>query len=168
MASSGQNVNQRALVAETPEAVSQALIAATAGAPGYTVTTAGNGSIVLTRKYTPTWAIVVAVVGALFILIGLLLLLYKVTETVTITLVSSQGGTKVNVSGVGSQEMLTRIAAGVGSMNALDPSNLDAVRQAAPDAKTCPACAETVKAAARICRHCGFKFQGEYSDPAPT
>ena len=53
MASSGQNFNQTVNIAEPRDAVSQALIAGTAGVPDYTVTTAGTGSILLSRRYTP-------------------------------------------------------------------------------------------------------------------
>ncbi len=34
------------------------------------------------------------------------------------------------------------------------------------ETKTCPVCAEDVKAAALKCRHCGFYFEPEV--PAPT
>ena len=80
---------------------------------------AGPGSIVLTRKYIPTWAIIVAVIGVLIFLIGLLALLYRETEVTMVTVTPVQGGSRVTVSGVGSQEMLTRLTGTMSSMPAL-------------------------------------------------
>src|SRR5207302_6764775 len=98
MAAAGQNVNDTLHVAETPEVVSQAVIASVSNVPGYTVTTAGAGSVVLTRRFLPTWAIVVAIIGLLLFLLGLLALLVRNTETVVVTLVEEPGGTRVTIS----------------------------------------------------------------------
>lgn len=141
----------------------------TAGVPGYTVTTAGTGSMVLTRKYIPTWAIVVAIIGLLLFLLGILALLFKETETLAITLVPEGDCTKVTISGVGSQEMLARISAVLRSMPVLDPNQARQlppppgvpVASVAVDSKTCPACAEDVKLAAQVCKHCGHKFEDQ-------
>ena len=35
------------------------------------------------------------------------------------------------------------------------------------DTKTCPECAESVKAAARVCRYCGYRFDSETSTAPP-
>lgn len=37
---------------------------------------------------------------------------------------------------------------------------------AAESSKTCPECAETVQGAARVCRFCGYRFDGETARPA--
>ena len=176
MASKGQNMNQTVVVAQTPEQVTQAIVASTAGVPGYTVTTAGTGTILLTRKYIPVWAIVVAVIGTLLFLIGLLALLYRETETMTVSLTPSEGGTRITLSGVGSQEMLTRITAAVSAMPALAATASAPVEATAKDVhesvlevgesiesetKICPDCAEEIKSAARKCRFCGHEFQAE-------
>jgi hypothetical protein len=41
-------------------------------------------------------------------------------------------------------------------------------RKRPPSSKTCPDCAETIKAGARVCRYCGYRFDPEEtSEPAP-
>jgi len=168
MPSAGQNFNQTVFVSERPELVSQALISGTSGVAGYTVSTAGVGSIVLTRRYIPVWAIVVAVIGTLLFLLGLLALLYRETETMTVTLVPVEGGTQVTLSGTGSQELLTRLTATLNSMPALATSaaprlassaSVSAAPLTGPPEKMCPECAESVKAPAKVCRFCGHKFE---------
>ena len=64
-------------------------------AQGCRVTSLGPGSIVVTRRYRPTWTKVVAVLGAPLLLLGLLALLYQEEETLTITLSPIEGGTRV-------------------------------------------------------------------------
>ena len=49
------------------------------------LTAAGPHTLILTRRYTPTWAIVVGIIGILFFLIGLLAFFVKQTETLTVT-----------------------------------------------------------------------------------
>lgn len=119
MAGSGQNFNQTVFVAASPDDVSQRVLASTAGVSGYTASMAGPGSIALTRKYLPTWAIIVAVIGVIFFLIGLLALLYRDTEVTMVTVTPVQGGSRVTVSGVGSQEMFTRLTGALSSLPAL-------------------------------------------------
>jgi Uncharacterised protein family UPF0547 len=167
MAAAGQNFNKTITVAETPDAVSQALIAAGSGVSGYTLTTAGTGSIVFTRKYTPTWAVVVGVIGLILFLVGLIALLYKNTETLTITLTPVEGGARVVISGVATHELITRISSALSAMPALAATAETVEPAAASDTKTCPACAETVKAAARVCRFCGHQFE-DAASPATT
>jgi Uncharacterised protein family UPF0547 len=134
--------------------------------PQYTVSMAGAGSLLLTRRYTPTWAIVVAVLGALFFLLGLLALLVKDTETLTITLLPADGGTRVTISGIGTHEMLTRIGSALSTMPALDDETMPLSETSADETKVCPACAETVEAAANFCRFCGHEFTE--AEPTPT
>jgi hypothetical protein len=162
VAAAGQIVNDSRFVQEPLQAVSQAVITATAGVPDYTVSSPGPGSIVLTRQYRPTWTIVVAVVGFLVALIGLLALLIKNTEALTITLVPEEGGTRVTMSGVATPEMVTRLGAALGGIAGLPQETHGALTQVqAQDTKVCPACAETVKAAATVCRFCQHSFEGQ-------
>jgi hypothetical protein len=101
-----------------PDDVMQQIISATAGAAGYTVNMGGNRTLILTRKYTPQWAIVVAVIGILFFLIGLLALLVKETETLTVTVAPVDGGTRVNITGQGTSELIARLENVAGSLPA--------------------------------------------------
>jgi hypothetical protein len=78
------------------------------------VNTAGPNSLVLTRRFLPTWAIVVAIIGAFFLLLGLLLLLVRTTETLTVTLAEADGGTRVTISGLATTEMMARLNAVIG------------------------------------------------------
>jgi Uncharacterised protein family UPF0547 len=160
MPASGQNFNQSIFVNEDRDSVSQKLISGASGISEYTITTAGVGSLVLSRKYRPTWAIVVSVLGLLFFLIGVLGLLYTVTEILTITLATERGGTRIVVSGVGSQEMLERITGILGSFPVLPITSGRKIDQEIVnvESKTCPSCAELVKVAANICRFCGHQF----------
>lgn len=157
MPAPGQNFNQTIVVAEPVDRVSQLIIAAVSGVPDSTVTTAGTGSIVVTRKFRPAWTIVVAVIGLIFFLIGLLALLYTETETLTITLAADGEGTRVVVSGRASQELLARLTAALGSLTAstgAGSAHATLAAQMPSDAKQCPQCAETIKAEAKICRFC--------------
>src|SRR5687767_718030 len=109
MAAPGQGYNQRVLVAEKPAVLMQRFVSATAGTSGYTVNTVGPNSLVLTRRYLPTAAIVGAVVGALLFLVGLLLLLIRSTESLTVALAEVAGGTRVEITGVATPEMAARL-----------------------------------------------------------
>jgi hypothetical protein len=163
----GQIVNESRLVPEPPHVVSQAVIAATAGVTDYAVTAPGPGSIVLTRQYRPTWTIVVAIVGFLFFLVGLLALLVKNTETLTLTLTPEEGGTSVTMSGVATPEMVTRLAAALGGTSEFGRDHYGALPSTqAESTKVCPSCAETVKAAATICRFCKHSFEDLPAEPA--
>jgi len=108
MASPGGVFNHTVVVVEKPEPLMQRFVSATAGTSGYTMNSAGTNSLVLTRKYTPTWAIVVAVIGIIVFLIGLLALLVKNTESLTVTLTEVPEGTRVNITGVATPDMISR------------------------------------------------------------
>ena len=100
--------NQTVVVVEKPDALMQRFVSATAGTSGYTMNSVGPNTLILTRKYWPTWVIVVAVIGALLFLIGLLALLIRNTETLTVTLTEVPEGTRVNITGVATPDMIAR------------------------------------------------------------
>jgi hypothetical protein len=114
----GQSFVKTVTVGGNPDDVMQQIISATASAPGYTVTMGGNHTLILTRKYTPQWAIVVAVIGIFFFLIGLLALLVKETETLTVTVAPVDGGTRINATGQGTPELISRLESVAGSLPA--------------------------------------------------
>lgn len=116
-----QSYIQNVTVADKPDVVMQQFVGATAGASGFTVNQAGN-TLILTRKHTPTWAIVLAVLGALLFLVGLLFLLVKETETLTISLAElPEGGTRVSISGQATPDLVGRLNAVVTSLAAVPP-----------------------------------------------
>ncbi len=122
--STGQPYNTRWIVETPPEAVVQQVTNTITYCDGYSFQPTAPNSVTLIRKYWPVWVIVVAVAGALLCLLGLLALLYKETETLTVTASETPEGTQVDVSGVGSTEA-------IGRLNAL-LSGLPGAHQATP------------------------------------
>src|SRR4051812_25713841 len=164
MAAPGGVFNQTEVVPVKSDETMSRLVSAAAGTPGYSVSAAGPNSLVFVRKYWPTWVIVVAVIGTLFFLIGLLALLIRETETLTITLKDVQGGTQVAISGVASPDMINRVRAAVASLDDASASaaitdGVDTAAGETDETKTCPDCAETIKAGANVCRFCGHRFE---------
>jgi hypothetical protein len=111
MTTSGVPYLQTVQTQSSPDEVMQAFVIGTAGVGGYTVNQAGPGTLILTRRYWPVWVLVVAVLGALFFLIGLLVLLYRETETLTVTVRPAPGGSEVHLSGTVSPDMSMRLSA---------------------------------------------------------
>lgn len=103
----------------------QSLLSAVSGAHGYTVNVAGPGSLVLTRKYTPTWAVVLGIIGLLVFLLGVLFFLVKTTETVTVGLREVPGGTEVRASGVATPELQARFNVVFGGAELPSPQKED-------------------------------------------
>jgi hypothetical protein len=116
VAEPGTAFNQTFVSIGTVDEVMQTFLSGTSGTNGYAVATAGNNTLIITRRYIPTWAIVVGIIGILFFFIGALAFLIRNTETLTITLVGSPGGTKVTISGIASNEMAERLSAVITSL----------------------------------------------------
>lgn len=114
MASQGNPVNTTVELNVSKAQAFQTVYAALAGQTGNyfdgtSVMMSGDSNLVVTRKFLPTWAIVVAVVGALLFLIGLLALLFRTTETCTISFMERDGKTVVTVAGTLSNEVYTSL-----------------------------------------------------------
>ena len=69
----------------------------------------GFGSMQVERKFVPVWAIVLAIIGALLFLIGLLFLLVRTTEILQITVYEDPNGSRVDVNGTSSKDVVSRI-----------------------------------------------------------
>lgn len=109
MASQGNPINTTVQLnvpkAQAVQAVYAALATTTGNYfDGTSVMMSGDSYIVATRKYVPTWAIVVAVVGFFLFLIGLLALLFRTTETCTVSFTEADGVTNVAIAGTLSNE----------------------------------------------------------------
>lgn len=76
-----------------------------------TVTLSGINNIVISRKYTPTWAVVMGIFGLLFFLLGIFALLIKETEVLTVALAPEDEGrrTRVAISGVAGAAVAARV-----------------------------------------------------------
>jgi hypothetical protein len=66
---------------------------------GYRAVRVAPNSVMLERRYIPTWAIVVGIVGLLFFLLGVLLFFVRKTETLTVTAERDNGGSRVTFYG---------------------------------------------------------------------
>lgn len=168
MPSSGQPFNQTVVMQTSPEETIQRLLGSTAGTRDHTFNMAGPNSLVITRRYIPTWAVIAAVVGFLLFLIGLLALLYRATEVLTITAMEVPGGTRVTLNGMATPELVAHLnavfqadqqVASGGSESSGAPSALPALSSG----KTCPNghplqgdeafCGECGSPASRLCKN---------------
>jgi hypothetical protein len=121
MATSGSPASFDTFVRTSKTEVYQRLMVTVSGNTGgyfdgIKVSTDGSNMIALERKYVPTWAIVVAVIGFFCFLLGLLALLARSTETCTIMLAEAPGGTNIRVSGVLPRERYAMLSAAINAM----------------------------------------------------
>jgi hypothetical protein len=72
----------------------------------YKVTSPTADSLLLTWRRTPGWAWALALVGLLVFLLGLLFLLVKTTDVITVRAENVDEGVRVSIVGTGSAEMV--------------------------------------------------------------
>ena len=115
MAAPGQPIDQVFMSTLSPDEVKQRLMSMpvllTSGTFDRSVLMqTGPQSLTITRSYLPQWALVVAIIGALCALLGLLALLARSTEAVIIDTTPVAGGTQVVVRGVAAAPLASQIA----------------------------------------------------------
>ena len=76
---------------------------------GYEVRQVTANSLHITRRYVPVWVIIVAIVGAFFFLIGLVALLVRETEVLTVTVYQQEEGSYLDFSGVAAPAVSTSV-----------------------------------------------------------
>ena len=117
--------NQYATVFTAPASPDHVLQAFLTGFDGTdaVITLSGANNIVITRKYTPTWAIVVGIIGLLFFLLGVFAFFVKETEVLTVALSPEGEGrrTRVAISGVAGAVVAARVNNIVAHYNGLPP-----------------------------------------------
>ena len=101
----GNEYNASVVTRATAAQAHEAVIAGVSEVRGYTEQTAGTYTIFLTRRYTPTWAIVLGVCTLPILLIGVLAFFIKDKETLTVAISAAEDGTSVRASGLASPAM---------------------------------------------------------------
>lgn len=114
MASAGVTINRDELVAlNKTDAFQRILALLTTGSGGYfdgtKASPVGDSMITVERRYVPTWAIVVAIIGLFLFLLGLLALLVRSKEACSITFSAEAGGTRIRITGTMSSELALSI-----------------------------------------------------------
>jgi zinc-ribbon domain len=158
----GQNFHETLLVNGQVEEVFQSVLASFNGTTGYQVNGVSPSSIVLTRKFRPTWVWVVAVIGFFFFFIGLLVLFYTETETVTVTLTAEKNKTQITIGGVGTPEILTLLTSSVSKFQrasqAKAPSELSSTSTSkVTKGKFCSDCGVKLETGVKFCPECGAR-----------
>ena len=89
---------------------------------GYKVTADTGSSITFTRRYIPTWAVVLAIVGALFFLLGLLFLLVKNEDVLIFSFAPEGERARITVNGTGPPRVAVALAERMGTLVASTPA----------------------------------------------
>jgi hypothetical protein len=187
MPNPGRPFTYAVLVPAAPAVAMQSLLSVPAAGnyfDGYEVRQVTWNSVHITRRYVPVWAIVIAVVG-MFFFIGLVALLARDTEVLTITVHEQEDGSYLDFSGMAAPGVSATVNHAIDSLligvAMPPPPPMPPMRPAVPfpppgapvfpapatrapepvNNKTCPECAETIRAAARSCRFCGYSFNVE-------
>lgn len=127
MASRADALTRRVSSPRSQIEATQRLLAATNGAVGYQTRQAGLGVLAVTRSKAPTWAIAVVGVGLFIVLVGLLMapplallglvvalggglgLLFRQTETLTISVIDNSSGCEIALTGLATPELRSRV-----------------------------------------------------------
>ncbi len=108
-----QNIFETFLVEGEIEDVYQKVASSFNGTTGYKISSSRPNTIIVTRKYRPAWVWVVAGIGLLFFLLGLLALFYTETETLTVNLRALKNKTQVEIGGTGNTESVSLVNAAI-------------------------------------------------------
>ena len=94
-----------------------------ASSRGYSIKVASDQMVTAGRRYIPTWAIVTAIATAFFFLLGLLFLLKKDEDSITVTTKPDRtpGVTVVNILGSGSNAVVEALGGLVAGLEIADP-----------------------------------------------
>ncbi len=112
MPGSGQPFHYSILVPASPAAAMQTFLTLPSSGnyfDGYEVRQVTGGSLHITRRYVPTWAIAVAIAGSLFFLVGLVALLVRETEVLIVTVSEQDEGSYLDFSGTATPRITTTI-----------------------------------------------------------
>ena len=92
-------------------------------AKGYNIKVANENMVTAGRRYRPLWAIILAIIGAFVFLVGLLFLLVKNEDSITVSTKadSTSGVTVVSILGSGSDAVVDALGGLVASLESADP-----------------------------------------------
>lgn len=100
------SITDRLLPGKSRAEIVAGVTAAAGTQKSYRVAAPSPSTLMLTWRRTPTWAVIVAIIGVFVFLLGLLFLLVKESDTITVTCSDADGGVWVSAVGSGSQEMV--------------------------------------------------------------
>lgn len=118
MSSAGAPYSRTVTTTAQIDEATQILVTSMAGTR-YAIAVPQPGTIVATRTYRPTWAIVLTCCTAWLFLTGLLFLLITRSEAVTLRIARQGSRTQVIVAGTADYEMVTRVNAGLRTLPSL-------------------------------------------------